>query len=82
MPEKFEAMVAMLKSLQAAGYPEIHVGSQMHVEIYWAPTYEQMTYQFAILAEIGVDMIISEMDVACNEPCDQMKQAAIYKAVF
>jgi endo-1,4-beta-xylanase len=78
---KFEKMLAMLKDMKARGVPVDGVGLQMHIDLGAAGKAKALSTTIQRLAALGLEVQITELDVALDLPSDAKKlerQAQIY----
>lgn len=61
-PEKRNGAVALIKKLQEQGIPIMGVGTQGHFSLEW-PTIEQAEATITDFAELGVDVMVTELDI-------------------
>jgi endo-1,4-beta-xylanase len=73
---KSNYMYDMVKSMKTRGIPIDAVGLQMHIHVWDAPTYEQVRSNIARFAALGVEVYISEMDVALGTVYPALPTAA------
>ena len=81
---KFEKMFNMVKGMKERGIPIDGVGFQMHLGFYAEGQSAKMVECFRRLKELGLEVQITEMDVAVELPCDGtklQKQAEIYRQI-
>jgi endo-1,4-beta-xylanase len=75
---KSQAIYMLVRSLRENGIPIDGVGLQMHVALYKTPTPQELKSNMARLADLGLEVDITEMDIRLQlskEP-DQVKLAA------
>ncbi|HSV27540.1 MAG TPA: endo-1,4-beta-xylanase [Sedimentisphaerales bacterium] len=78
---KFEKMLTMVKGMQERGVPIDGVGPQMHIGLWAQGKGPELAKAIRRIAALGLEVHITEMDVAVELPCDQEKlarQAKIY----
>lgn len=61
-PEKREGAIELIKKLQAQGVPITGVGTQGHFSLEW-PTTEQAEATITGFAGLGVDVMVTELDI-------------------
>jgi len=66
--EKSDAIYALVKGMLARGVPIHGVGLQMHVSLRNAPDADSVRRNVARYGELGLEVQITEMDVAVNPP--------------
>ncbi len=78
-PKKAEKLYQTIKRLKARGVPIDAVGFQCHIGFHKnpVPDYKYLTEIFQKFADIGVSIVVSEMDVP-----DNLSQADIYQNVL
>jgi endo-1,4-beta-xylanase len=79
--KKSTAVYDLVKDLVARGIPIHGVGLQFHVDIHSYPQPSELELNIERLAELGLVVHITEMDVRFREPADETKlvtQANIY----
>jgi endo-1,4-beta-xylanase len=80
--------LSLLDGLLERGVPVDGVGFQMHVQLDGEPVLEHVSRLAELMADVaarGLDVYITEMDVAVPEPWTQVKgedQAAVYDAAL
>ena len=78
---KFEKMYEMLKGMKARGVPVDGVGLQMHIGLGAKGETKKPANTIRKLGELGLEVQITELDVAIDLPCDDKKlqmQAEIF----
>jgi endo-1,4-beta-xylanase len=78
---KFEKMYQMLKGMKARGVPVDGVGLQMHIGLGAKGQTKKLASTIRRLAELGLEVQITELDVAIDLPSNEKKlqtQAAIF----
>ncbi|HET7832315.1 MAG TPA: endo-1,4-beta-xylanase [Gallionella sp.] len=78
---KSDGVLQLVTSLRGKGVPVDGVGLQMHVTLDDAPAPRDVAANIRRLAKLGLDVHISEMDVAIQQPVTRSKlakQARIY----
>lgn len=78
---KFEKMYQMLKGMKARGVPVDGVGLQMHIGLGAKNQTQKLGSTIRKLGELGLEVQITELDVAIDLPCDDKKlqtQAKIF----
>lgn len=83
--EKSDAIYMLLKDLRSRNVPVHGVGLQMHVTIDDYPSQSELRANIRRLAELGLIVHITEMDVAIPEPVTPEnfnQQAEIYRSVL
>jgi endo-1,4-beta-xylanase len=78
---KFEKMLAMVKGMKERGVPIDGVGLQMHIGLWAEGKGKELVRCIRRLAELGLEVHITELDVAVELPCDAeklAKQARVY----
>jgi endo-1,4-beta-xylanase len=81
---KFEKLFGMVKGMKARGTPIDGVGLQMHIDLGAAGKAAALETSIRRLASLGLEVQITELDVAINLPGDPAKlqrQARIYGEV-
>lgn len=81
---KFEKLFGMVKGMKARGVPIDGVGLQMHIDLGAAGKAAALETSIRRLASLGLEVQITELDVALNLPSDPAKlqrQARIYGEV-
>ncbi len=73
---KSNYMYNMVQSMKARNIPIDAVGLQMHIHVWDAPTYEQVRANIARFAALGVEVHITEMDVALGTTYPALPTAA------
>eukprot|EP00727_Mastigamoeba_balamuthi_P008848 m51a1_g4586 putative endo- -beta-xylanase (336) ;mRNA; f:181463-182742 len=69
----------MIKAMKQRGVPIDGIGFQMHVGTQWSPSQEDMRKNFQRFADLGLEIHLTEADVACqNRQADWGKQAQVY----
>ncbi len=63
LSDKSDAVYAMVKDMVERGIPIDAVGMQMHVGVNTNPTVEEVTTNMQRLADLGLKVFVSEMDV-------------------
>lgn len=79
--QKFDKMVAMVKGMKARGVPIDGVGLQMHIGLWAEGKGKQLAEVIKRLEAMGLEVHITELDVAVELPCDAEKlarQAKVY----
>jgi endo-1,4-beta-xylanase len=82
---KSDAIYAMVRDLVARGVPIHGVGLQMHVSVEAPPDPQAVAANMARLAELGLEVQVTEMDVRIQEPVTPEKleaQAQVYADVL
>lgn len=69
--EKMVAVHALLKTLRANGVPVHGVGLQMHIRPNFLPSGADVEYVISRFAELGLEVHISELDIALALPADE-----------
>lgn len=83
--EKSDAIYALLKDLRSRNIPIHGVGLQMHVTLDTYPSQSDLRANIRRLADLGLIVHITEMDVAIPEPVTAEKlqqQAEIYRNIL
>lgn len=62
-PEKRAGIVKFIKEMLEAGVPITGVGSQSHFSLTYFPDYDQIEKSITDFADIGVDVMITELDL-------------------
>jgi endo-1,4-beta-xylanase len=78
---KFEKMYQMVKGMKQRGVPIDGVGLQMHINLSAEGKGEKLAEVIRRLSELGLEVHITEMDVALDLPADKAaleKQAKVY----
>eukprot|EP00727_Mastigamoeba_balamuthi_P012933 m51a1_g8262 putative endo- -beta-xylanase (346) ;mRNA; r:17448-18703 len=72
----------MIRAMKQRGVPIDGIGFQMHVGTQWSPSEEDMRRNFQRFADLGLEIHITEADVACqNRQWDWGRQAQIYSNI-
>jgi endo-1,4-beta-xylanase len=84
---KSDAIYALVQGLQQAGIPIDGVGWQMHALLGQPPSAIELAANFKRLADLGVEVAITEMDVRVGvnrqeRPARLLTQAEIYRRVL
>jgi len=84
MNPKSQAIYTLLQTLKADGIPVDGVGLQMHTALYQSPTPQALQANMAQLADLGLEIQITEMDVRLQYSDDSQAyefaaQAEIYR---
>jgi endo-1,4-beta-xylanase len=84
---KSQAIYALLRSLKADDIPIDGVGLQMHTALYNAPSPQALQSNMQRLADLGLELQITEMDVRLqysddSEAYKEAAQAEIYRQVI
>ncbi len=82
MDQKADAVYRLLKELRARGVPVHGVGLQMHFEVEKPPNLEHVAANIKRLAELGLEVQVTELDLRIQEPVTEEKlavQAGIYR---
>ena len=82
---KSDAIYQLVQSLLASDVPIHGVGLQMHVAVNAAPDHEDIAANMARLADLGLQVQITEMDVRIRQPAiagDAEQQAQVYQAML
>lgn len=77
---KFDALLALIDRLLARGVPLDAVGFQLHLFASF-DEYDELEARMAAIAERGLDVHVTELDVALNAETDQARQATVYQRV-
>jgi endo-1,4-beta-xylanase len=75
----------MILSMVQRKIPIDGVGFQMHVKIASPPDEAKVSSNIARIGKLGLKVHITEMDVACPDPCDadaQEQQANVYTSML
>ena len=75
---KSDAMYELMQRELAAGTPIDGVGIQMHLRTGF-DDFESVIQNLQRFADLGLDIYITEFDVAIDEPDGELRQAEIYK---
>jgi len=81
---KSEYIYQLVSGMKQRGVPIDGVGLQMHVSISYYPPPDQVSANIKRLGALGLQVHITEMDVACPDPCNANQlqtQATIYRAM-
>jgi len=78
---KFDSMYAMLQSLKDNGTPITGVGFQMHVFASF-DQYDEVIANFQKVADLDLDIYITELDVSITNGATEEQQAEVYKRVM
>jgi endo-1,4-beta-xylanase len=79
--DKADAIYALAENLVRRGVPIDGIGLQMHVALYWYPEPRSVEANMKRLADLGLQVHITEMDVSLRVPVteeDLRAQARIY----
>lgn len=87
MDQKSQAVYDLVKGLKQAGVPIDGVGLEMHITLDGQPTAEDLAANISRLADLGLVVHITEMDVRTqdsdkNLPDRLLAQAEVYRRVF
>lgn len=77
---KFDGLIQLIDRLQARSVPMDAVGFQMHVFSSY-DQFSELAANMAAVAERGLDIHITELDVAIVDGGDAARQAAVYAGV-
>ena len=85
--QKSQAVYSLVQGMLRQGIPVDGVGLQMHVWLWGPPTRQELTANMRRLAELGLVVHITEMDVrtqyAKDSPAEELAvQAEIYRQAF
>lgn len=79
---KSDAIYGLVGDLVARGVPVHGVGLQMHVSLGWSPRPQDVAANVARLAELGLEIHVTEMDVRIKAPVTEeelAQQARVYR---
>ena len=82
---KSDAVYNLLTDLKSRGVPIHGVGMQMHFSTDWSPTGADVVANMARLANAGLIVQVTEMDVRIPMPAEEhelIAQAEIYRTMF
>lgn len=77
---KFDALLALVDRLQQRVVPLDAIGFQLHLFASY-DTYDDLAAHMAAVAERGLDIHITELDVALTDSTDEADQAVVYRRV-
>jgi endo-1,4-beta-xylanase len=78
---KFDALLALIDRLQASDVPLDGIGFQMHLFASY-DQFEELRVNFAAVAARGLDIYITELDVAMDIGDTVLQQADVYRQVL
>lgn len=78
---KFDSMYSMLQSLKDNGTPITGVGFQMHVFASF-DQYDEVIANFQKVADLDLDIYITELDVSITDGATEAQQAEVYKRIM
>jgi endo-1,4-beta-xylanase len=79
---KSDGIYGLVGDLVARGVPVHGVGLQMHVSLGWSPRPQDVAANVARLAELGLEVHVTEMDVRIKAPVTEeelAQQARVYR---
>lgn len=79
--DKSDAVYKLLKAMRARGVPLDGIGMQVHINVDYS-SFDGVAANMKRLADLGLEIHVTEMDVACAAPCDEAKQANVYRALL
>lgn len=85
MNAKSDAIFALVSDLKKRGVPIDGVGLQLHVSLAGAPAAEELGQNIARIADLGLRVHISELDVRVSTPASAAtlkSQAQVYRTVM
>ena len=78
---KFDSMYSMLQSLKDNGTPINGVGFQMHVFASF-DQYDEVIANFEKVANLDLDIYITELDVSISDGATEQQQAEVYRRIM
>jgi endo-1,4-beta-xylanase len=79
---KSEMVHQMVRSMVQRGIPIDGVGLQMHISVESPPDEAKVAENMRRLGALGLQVHVTEMDVACPTPCDEKAQASVYASML
>lgn len=78
---KSDGLIALMTALKDAGTPVDGVGFQMHLDADF-DRYDEVAATFARIAELDLDIYITELDVSIRSGMNETQQAQVYAEVL